>query len=599
MNRYLLSAACIALLASCGDNDPPEADVEDLDTTTEDAGDDVADTADTTVDVDETDGGEMDAMLPDVDETDTVEADAADVTDTRPDFSGWDHQTPLDPPSLEWSTCEVEADGSLAAKAAYYDWAVPALHQVPADTPGHEEYSRVFQITCDGDVPTTIVADDELPTCTHNRSENNGLWTSLYIASQAYRYAATGEQDALDQVMRTLRGTQRMADITGIRGLFTRDFRDPSLDEQYCPESPESYRPPDDNMVGNHWVRVGEDGCFITWDPEANEGEGDWYTHTEHCTDPEYAGFCWQRNVSKDEYSGHFFAASVVAKVVDDEEAQALAAEILTDAADHLIASDFWIQDFDGRETRFGSAHPLSLDHVPGFNALLGLSWIRAALSVTGEERFEDMYYGCMLAEYDVEDCIERRLERGADFRTHLGEYALSVGCQINHDNVNIANLAYTGLILMEPDPELRRLYRDEFHSGSRDNDVPHDIWQQGNPHWNFTMAALMESDPDSEEDALNLVHDGVCTLYDFRTDLVRQAVDNSELETFCTSDRHGPLAAEPPPMAQRCSGVYEWWNNPLQIENCEARPDRSYPGTAYLLPYWMGRYYGFISEEM
>ncbi len=598
--------ALTALLVACGGDSTetePDVQLDAADTTAadatsdvdSDAGDDV--TEDTVDDAEDTSDDTQD---------DTVEADTAsdvegsgDTSDAGPRFTDWDHTTAWEPPALEWSTCDVEPDGTLAAKAAYYDWIVPAIHDVPPGTEGHEDWSRLFGVTCDGPVPTEIVPDEDLPTCTHNLSENNGLWTGLYVASQAYRYAATGDEEALTQVLRSLRATHRMMRITGSPGLFTRDFRDPSLPQQYCPTAPEEYAPPDENMIGNRWVRVGDDGCFITWDPDAADGAGDWYTHEDHCTSTEFAGYCWQRNVSKDEYSGHYYAASIVAKVVDNEEAQELAATILTDATHHLIDNEFWLTDYDGRETRFGSSFPLSFDHVPGFNALQALSWMRAAASVTHAPEFEDMYYGCMLAEYEPMDCIDRQFEKGDDFRDFLGEYALKVNCQINFDNVSIMSLVYTGLMLMEPDPELRTLYRDEFHRGSRGDGGTHDIWVQGNAHLNFTLAAMMESDPTSPEDALTLVHDGVCALHEFRSDNVRRTVDNSDVESICTSDRHGPLAAAPLPLAERCTHVYEWWGNPLQIENCTENLNKAEPPAGYLLPYWMGRYYGFISPEM
>lgn len=595
-----LFALAALLTAGCGDDS--NSDTPDV------AADAVADTADASTDTveDDTDvqvdAGEDTDIQPDVEDdvVPDVDVDAADVQPDVPDFSDWDHQTAWEGPDLEWSNCDEAADGTLANKAAYYDWIVPALHQVAPGTPGHEDWTRVFQIHCDGNVPTEIVEDDALPTCTFRRSENNGLWTSLYVASQAYRYAATGDEEALDQVLRTLRGLRRMMDITGTPGLFTRQFRDPSLPQQNCPEDPNDYAAPDENMIGNRWVRVGDDGCFLTWDPALDGGEGDWVTHEDHCTDPQYAGYCWQRNVSKDEYSGQFYAATLVAKLVDDPEAQELAAGILREATQHLIDHDYWITDFDGRETRFGSAHALSLDHVPGFQALAALGWTRAGLSVTKDPAFADMYYGCLLAEYDVESCLDSRtFETGKDYRTYLTDLSLRVGCQTNYDNVSMMTLVYEGLMLMEPDPALRSTYREAFHRGSRGPDVNgRDLWSQGNAHLNFTLAAFMGADPESPEDALALVNDGVCSLHGFRSDLVRRGVDPGDVPVWCESQRHGPLAEEVRPFEERCAHVYEWWGDPNQIERCDEDLTAAVPPAAYLLPYWMGRYHGFISPE-
>ncbi|MFT6400623.1 MAG: hypothetical protein ACJAYU_005401 [Bradymonadia bacterium] len=576
------------------DADPTEADATDV--APEDLGTDTVPDPDTEDDAEDVEPDIGPDAEPDT-EPDT-EPDA-DVEPDTPDFSDWDHQTRWIGPELEWDRVR-EADGSLAAKAAYFDWIVPALHQVPTDAPGHEDWSRVYHATCEADVPTEIVADEDLPICTFNLNENNGLWTGLYVASQAYRYAATGDAEALEQVLRTLRGTRRMMDITGTQGLYTRDFRDPSLPQHACPSNPMEYVPPGSDMVGNRWVMVGDDGCFRTWDPDLAEGAGDWVRDADHCTSDEYAGFCWQRNGSKDELSGHLYAATLVAKLVDDPEAQSLALGILEDVIAHLIANEFWITDYDGRPTRYGSAHALSLDHIPGFNALLALSWTRSAASVTQDTEIIDFYEGCLLDYRDTDDCIDATLENGTDYRTYLTDFALLLGCQTNYDNVNIGMLSYAGLMLMEPNPELVETYRNAFHRGSRGPD-PHgrNLWQQGNAFWNFTLTELMGADPEEPETAIAMVHDGIVSLYDFHPNNIRRDIDNIGVEVECVSDRHGNLAAAPMPVNQRCSNQFEWWGDPAQIENCTARPNFAQPPAGYLLPYWMARYNGFITDEM
>ena len=87
--------------------------------------------------------------------------------------------------------------------------------------------------------------------------------------------------------------------------------------------------------------------------------------------------------------------------------------------------------------------------------------------------------------------------------------------------------------------------------------------------------------------------------MHEFRSDNVRRGVDNSEVEVHCVSQRHGNLAAAPVPLDRRCSSVFEWWGDPASIENCTEQLNVAHPPAAYLLPYWMGRYHGFIDAEM
>ena len=52
-------------------------------------------------------------------------------------------------------------------------------------------------------------------------------------------------------------------------------------------------------------------------------------------------------------------------------------------------------------------------------------------------------------------------------------------------------------------------------------------------------------------------------------------------------------------PIADRCPKTFVWWNAGFSRSNCTAVSfDLEQPGD-YLLAYWMGRYYGFIPEDL
>ncbi len=525
-------------------------------------------------------------------------------------------------PSEDWSRCDgVEYIGgkTLAQKAAYYDWAGVKLHQKPADAPGHEAYSTVYEIVCDGDVPTTVVPDDQIPFCRNTLSENTGLWTSLYVASQAFRYAATHDADALASLKRTLNGTYHMMQITGAPGLYTRDMRDPSLPSQYCIESEEPYASAatdnekyaryvprsDVDMVGNQFVRVGDDGCFLTWDPALNDGAGGWFRHENHCTDNRFAGFCWQDNASKDEYAGHMFAAGIVAKIVDDPEVNAMAVEILRAVAKHMVDHDFMITDYDGRRTRFGTAFAMSLDEAPGGNAVMALAWIRSAAIATGDPELIALYYDCLLQMSGPLQCIDQPLEWDlhADYRTYLEAPGMDLakGAKSNYDTINIALLNWFNLVWWEPDTALRDYYRQVFRDNTKgpDNDG-RDLWSEANPFWNFSMVSRMDPATYDAAEAKSLVADAVCTLKRFPTDNVRRARDSAAAyPEWKVSPRHGSLAATAIPVDERCSSVFEWWGDPNSRETCAENLKTAEQPAGFLLPYWMGRYFGFIPDDM
>lgn len=100
-------------------------------------------------------------------------------------------------------------------------------------------------------------------------------------------------------------------------------------------------------------------------------------------------------------------------------------------------------------------------------------------------------------------------------------------------------------------------------------------------------------------EEAKAMVGDAICSLKRFHTDNIRRDKDGTNHPHWCQSDRHGSLAEQPIPIEERCASVFEWWGDPNEREVCGADPSSAQPPADYLLPYWMGRYFGFISADL
>ncbi len=88
------------------------------------------------------------------------------------------------------------------------------------------------------------------------------------------------------------------SEITGVPGLFVRQYLPPDFPGLECPHWPQAYVPAPEKK-GNRFVRVGEDGCLQTVDGETLE----WVT-TERCVPVKYAGWCFKDGASQDEYAG-------------------------------------------------------------------------------------------------------------------------------------------------------------------------------------------------------------------------------------------------------------------------------------------------------
>jgi hypothetical protein len=105
--------------------------------------------------------------------------------------------------------------------------------------------------------------------------------------------------------------------------------------------------------------------------------------------------------------------------------------------------------------------------------------------------------------------------------------------------------------------------------------------------------------DAGQAEDATTLIGDAICSLKAFPTDSIRRARDATSYEEWCVSPRHGSLAEHPIPIGERCRSVFEWWGDPNQREACSEDLRFAEPPAGYLLPYWMGRYLGFIDPSL
>ena len=98
-------------------------------------------------------------------------------------------------------------------------------------------------------------------TCTNGDDDNNGLWTSLVVAAESFRYAVTGAADALDTALSLYGGMRLLNIITGVPGLMARTVLAPN---------------------------------------ETHPGGPDWYNSTV----PGYEGWVWQHNTSSDQQHG-------------------------------------------------------------------------------------------------------------------------------------------------------------------------------------------------------------------------------------------------------------------------------------------------------
>ncbi len=482
------------------------------------------------------------------------------VSDLRVNETAQDQRTPADlPPDVSadetsspqpaWPQCPTAEPGpSLAEKAAHYDDLARNLHV-------HDGLLRTVTLTEPG---SGIAAS-------HHHSDNANYWTGLYLASQIFRYAATGEQEALENALATAEGLHHIQGVTGIDGLMARCYAAP-------------------------------DGLY------SNKGEGDpkWFDSTA----PGYEGWRFKGDVSKDGMSGVMFAYGVAAALGDvvPEVRDAVAPDAAA-VAHNLIDNDLLVIDVTGERTEHGDLYAFTAGGFPGFNALLVSSFIKAAAELSGEQEIDDYYYGCLMGGFEVEPC------RGRDGPVKAPYVELMDGmmglylenCQENFNNFLMAFLSMHTLIRLETDPELAAAFA-EIYGGKMwtwpDHDYP--ASEQMNPVYAFLYAGGVAASPDDAVLA-TAVEEAVCNLKRFpasKASLETPAGD-PDLEV-CKSRGGHPRAATPFPVDERHIDNCVWRLDPYEIPKGSAAGDGTlvWSPEDYLLPYWAGRYFGYISPD-
>ena len=280
-------------------------------------------------------------------------------------------------------------------------------------------------------------------------SDNDGLWTAMYVAAECFRFKVTGEADARENARRGMQAIMRLEHITGIPGFPARSF-----------------------------IRVGED---------EQPKDGEWHDTADK-------QWRWKGDTSSDEIVGHYFIYPLYHDLVAaDDEKPALRAAI-DRITTHILDNDYQLIDTDGKRTRWGWWAPsLIWDDADetGLRALHMLAHLRVALHLTTNAKNQARFQ----AAYD--DLI----------RTHkydllMRNQKIMVPGHINHSDDELAFLSFYPLLQYETDPKRLEVYRESLERS----------WQierpERNPLWNVIYAAGTGAKEFDREDSLRTLRE-------------------------------------------------------------------------------------------
>ena len=391
----------------------------------------------------------------------------------------------------------------------------------------HNRYGLVSRskLQIPGDLSTSKTVTDD----------NEGLWTSIYLAAECFRFGATHDSDAKENAIKTYKALERLETVTGIPGLPARSFA-AARDTVIQSRSPHPK----------------------IWHPSP---DGKWQ---------------WLDDASSDEIAGHIFAISLFYELVADDEMKVRARNLVHRIMTHIVDHNFQLIDFDGLPTKWAIWNPDSLNNIPGrwyergLNSLQMLTFLKAAVYITKDRKFEKAYQMLIQKHHYAENTLQAKM---AD------------PYQNSHSDDILTYLPYYTLFRYSNDLKSHPVYSSSLERA----------WKVAQPDrtplWNIIASASLNKDCDLKIalKELQLIPMDMITWKmenSHRWDLPKDQLNGRSLEAQSVRPVPTPEAA-----------IIKANSNPRQYDSGS---DGAYEddGAYFLLPYWMGRYHKLFIEN-
>jgi len=369
----------------------------------------------------------------------------------------------------------------------------------------------------------------DLSTGTLIDQDNDGLWTSMYLAGELFRYAVTKSEDALQNCYESFEAMERLSYINSLKGFPSRSFERSG----YKLADKSRWRPAEDR----------------TWD--------------------------WKATTSSDEIVGHFFVYSIFAEVIPDKKWRDRAITLMDSIMNHIVRNDWYLIDYDGKPTLWGKWHPDYVNQFPKqvgdrrLNSIEIIAFLQTAYNFTGKEIYKEKAFELM-EKYGYLDNITIPISK-------IGRVpGIHLTTEWNHSDDELAFLSYWNLYKYAFTDELREKYRQTI-KGHWEIERP-----EKHPLWNLIYAATGAIDFDLEQT--------IWSLKEFPLDTIGWSVRNShrkDLEFLEPNFRNQTTRKVLPPDERPMS---KYNGNHFRLDGGEGG-HREYSGDIFLLPYWLGRY--------
>ncbi len=372
-------------------------------------------------------------------------------------------------------------------------------------------------------------------------TDNDGLWTSMYLAGELFRYAVTKSDDAKQNAYEAFEAMERLTEISGIPGFPARTYER------------------DGYQSGDN-------------DPNMPEDKKIWRLTKDK-------KWRWKSTTSSDESCGHFFVYALFAEIAPDKEWRDRAIHQIKIEMDHIIDNNWYLVTWNGKPTRWGRWHPEYVNQFPinvgdrRLNSTLILAFLQTAYHFTKDEKYKNKAFE-LIDKYGYDENANRPASVIGFVEGEL------LSDRWNHSDDEMYFLTIPAFVKYAFTAEQKQKH---FEAAKSHWEIER---SEKNPLWNYLFALSGGKNIDYKESAW--------WLKEFPMELIDWKIDNSyrkDLEKIKPNFRNQTYK-EVLPQDERVLGLH----NGAYRNNGGSDGYREYPPYIYLLPYWAGRYVDAIS---
>lgn len=385
----------------------------------------------------------------------------------------------------------------------------------------------------DGDVTTGSMED----------SDNDGLWTTMYLAGETYRYAVTKSPYALQNVRESLDAIERLYTINPVPGFPARSFER------------RGYK-----YDNKKWRRA---------------------------EDPEWD---WKSTTSSDEAIGHIFALGVIAELVHENDIRNKAIMLIDTLMSTIVKDDFYMLDWDGKPTQWGRWNPDYVNARPEnvgdrkINSSNIIAMLQTAYHFTKKEKYKKAAF-YLLNEKGYLKNLMRPMAKIGRAPDDADELSKDLSENWNHSDDEMYFCGYWGLY--------RYAFNDTLKADYKKAIIDH--WQIERPEkeglWNIMTALTGTKNFDLKE--------AIWYLQEYPFDLIHWTEKNSQrkdIELIAPNFRRQTTSEVLPPDELP---INHHNANRFDLDGGDGGRSEYSAGDIWLLPYWMGRYLKVISAPV